>query len=349
MMTTTGDATPSSSFPNGNDDETAAQAIQSCWRVKRKRDIAKEAAQAAAKELTTKREAGVLPKVVLDLMERIESEGDGSAANITSMKVVRTPVEEYVCHLMQIISIGKYKEAISESPHDQMFHLSLMLNGHYILQKNEVISLSDGMGIIAEESETMVVEIPATQQLTFTSLLDNTERHMGPARFTDYCAKTNNCQDFILAVLQGNGLATAELESFVKQDAEGIFNQLPVHTAPVAKALTDSAAVANKLTEDITVKSKTEYSAILDEFKGKVPEERLEEASKIMSELKLSASEAKEIIKSDQERETSFLKDIDCYGKREGAETRKQVARTRVSSHDVCFISRYLLTIIVPA
>jgi hypothetical protein len=297
--------TAPSSSPASDDDQAAAQAIQSCWRQKRKRDIAKEAAQATAKALTTKREAGVLPKAVLDLIEKIENEG---AANIFSIKVVRTPVQEYVSHLMQIISIGKYKEAIAESPYDGMFHLSILLNGRYILQKNEVIALSDGADAITEKSETMVVDIPldVAQQLTFTTLLEHTERHMGPANFTNYCAKSNNCQDFILAILQGNGLATPELESFVKQDAEGIFNQLPVHTAPVAKALTDSAAVANKLAEDIMVKGKQDYSSILKEFKSKVPEDRLEEAHKLMIELKLSASEAKALLKSDQRKRDKF-------------------------------------------
>jgi hypothetical protein len=92
---------------------------------------------------------GVLLKVVLNLIEKIENEG---TANIFSIKVVRMLVQEYVSHLMQIISIGKYKEAIAESPYDGMFHLSIELNGWYILQNNEVIALSDRADAITEVS-----------------------------------------------------------------------------------------------------------------------------------------------------------------------------------------------------
>jgi hypothetical protein len=154
----------------------------------------------------------------------------------------------------------------------------------------------------------MVVDIPldVVQQLTFTTLLEHTEQHMGPANFINYCAKLNNCQDFILAILQGNGLAMKKLESFVEQDAEGIFNQLPVHMAPVTKALTDSAAMANKLAKDTMVKGKQDYSSVLKEFKGKVPKDWLEEAHKLMSELKLSASKAKALLKSDQRKRDKF-------------------------------------------
>mmetsp|Transcript_22325 Transcript_22325/g.48560 ORF Transcript_22325/g.48560 Transcript_22325/m.48560 type:complete len:327 (+) Transcript_22325:60-1040(+) len=302
---------PSNSSDFSADDDgnqaAAAEAIQSCWREKRKRDIARDAAITTAKALTTKREAGELPLAVTELIETIEqNDGDApsAACNITDMVVVRTPVQDYVGHLMQIISIGKYKDAIAESPYDRMFHLSVLINGKYVLQKNEVIDLSDGgAASVTEESEVMKVNIPGMDTpspLTFTMLLDNTKRHMGDIKFSDYCAVTNNCQDFILAVLQSNGLATKELESFIKQDAEAIFNQLPIHTKPVAKALTNTAAVANKLAEDITIKHReTDYSALLEET---VPADRLDDASRLMKNLKVTKSEAEAILKSDKKK-----------------------------------------------
>ena len=73
-------------------------------------------ARKTAKELTTKREPGLLPKAVVDLIEAIE---DGVVGTVEDMTVVHTPVQEYICHLMNIISIGKYKEAITESSYDE--------------------------------------------------------------------------------------------------------------------------------------------------------------------------------------------------------------------------------------
>eukprot|EP00571_Detonula_confervacea_P017064 CAMPEP_0172309248 /NCGR_PEP_ID=MMETSP1058-20130122/9602_1 /TAXON_ID=83371 /ORGANISM="Detonula confervacea, Strain CCMP 353" /LENGTH=703 /DNA_ID=CAMNT_0013021843 /DNA_START=119 /DNA_END=2230 /DNA_ORIENTATION=+ len=245
---------PRSILP-GEDD---SDAVTTRWRDKRKRDIAKNAALITAKALTTKRESGVLPKAVLDIIQLLEGKGE----TIEKMMVVRTPVQEYVGRMMNIVSIGKYKKAIAESPYDRMFHLSLVINERYVLQKNEVIALSASKSSkIYEESETMAVKVPSGKDATSVSLLlYKTRLHMGSTKFSEYCAVTNNCQDFILAVLTSNKFASPDLISFVKQDAEVIFNRLPIHTKLVAKALTNMAAVGDKLAEDIKIKhQETDY------------------------------------------------------------------------------------------
>ena len=232
------------------------------WREMRKRDIAMGLALKTAKVLTTKREAGLLPKAVVDVIEAMEAEG----VVIERMMVVRTPVQEYVGRLMNVITIGKYSDAIAQSPYDGMFHLSLLINGRYKLEKNEVITLSDSGPLfsIPEGSETMAVHIIPrgvdALLLSVRRLLHNTRDHMGHDDFSNYCAMENNCQDFILAVLRSNGLTSPDLVYFVKQDAEVIFNKLPSHTPIVAKKLTGAAAIGNKLKEDIVVSCKEKLS-----------------------------------------------------------------------------------------
>ena len=247
----------------GGDDSSAAPSPPPPhWREMRKRDIAMELALKTAKALTTKREAGVLPKAAVDVIEAMEAGG----VVVERMMVVRTPVQEYVGHLMDVITIGKYSDAIAKSPYDGMFHLSLLINGRYKLEKNEVITLSDSgprLFGIPEGSEIMAVRIPRgvdASLLSVRNLLHNTRDHMGHEKFSNYCAMENNCQDFILAVLRSNGLASPDLERFVKQDAEVIFNKLPSHTPIVAKKLTGAAAIGNKLKEDIVVSCKEKLS-----------------------------------------------------------------------------------------
>ncbi len=75
-----------------------------------------DVARKTAKELTTKREAGLLPKAVVDLIDAME---DGVVGTVKDMMVVRTPVQEYICHLMNSISIGKYRQGITESSYDE--------------------------------------------------------------------------------------------------------------------------------------------------------------------------------------------------------------------------------------
>lgn len=230
----------------------------------RKRDVARDVACVSAsfaartaKELTTKREAGALPKAVTDLIGKI----DGIDEKIERMLVVRTPVSEFVGKLLQVASMGKYRDAVANSPYDEMFHLSLLINGRYNLEKNEVISLTDtGPSVVTKRSDFMAVKIPEGARLSFAALLDGARDKMGPGAFSDYDAVSNNCQDFILAVLEGNGLAYPHLVSFLKQDSGKIFDQLPMHMKTVARALTDVAAVGNKVAEDIRVKhEETDY------------------------------------------------------------------------------------------
>lgn len=143
--------------------------------------------------ITTKREAGILPKSVLDILDKIESE----CITVTSMIVVRIPIQEYVGTIMNVITIGKYKEVMADSPYDCMFHLSSCINGRYILEKNENIALSDkGSGSLdyrtnlEGRSETVDVNIPANDRINLRQLLLNTREYMGCDKFSNYCAKT---------------------------------------------------------------------------------------------------------------------------------------------------------------
>ncbi|KAL7548911.1 hypothetical protein ACHAWF_012871 [Thalassiosira exigua] len=248
-------------------DRLCAQVLRpvtvSPYRGMRKRDVAKDAAKDVAfgvarvtVETLKKREAGVLPRDARKLLDRVEGRGE----TIEKMIVVRTPVQSYVGKLMQIASVGKYQKVIAESPYDGMFHLSLFINERYCLQKNEVISFTEAEpSIVGEKSETMALKDPGPAvdfPLSFTTLFDRTKQHMGPEAFSNYCAATNNCQDFIVAILESNGLATPTLLSFIKQDAASVFDRLPNHTKQVARALTDVAAIGNKVIDDVRTKPK---------------------------------------------------------------------------------------------
>jgi len=81
----------------------------------------------------------VLPKDAAELVQLIESIGE----NTERIVVVRMPVKSFVCQLMQTVAFEKYKDLIAESNYDSVFRLSLLINGHCMLQKNEVIALTD--------------------------------------------------------------------------------------------------------------------------------------------------------------------------------------------------------------
>ena len=70
------------------------------------------------------------------------------------------------------------------------------------------------------QAENIFVKFPPG--LTINILLQNTWNKMGNS-FLTYSAKGNNCQNFILAILQSNGLLNFRNELFTKQSTESYF------------------------------------------------------------------------------------------------------------------------------
>lgn len=185
------------------------------------------------------REAGKLPPRSRELLARIQNE------RITALTVVRTPIESYLNKALQFISGGTWQDAVRSQNYDKLFHLSLFINGRYVFHKIEVTTLAEE-NPIKPDSETMAVKGTFP---TIGQLVENTRRAMGDQNFTYYNPATNNCQDFILAVLSANRLLTPELQKFIKQDAVAIFSKTPRWTAKIASAITNLGARFNRLIE----------------------------------------------------------------------------------------------------
>ena len=105
------------------------------------------------------------------------------------------------------------------------YFLELTLdNGQtWILEKIERINLVKG-----NRSNKSGVEFTSSFPVnkTVNELFNNTRNQMGN-KFLPYQSANNNCQVFIMGVLDGNGLNNSELTSFVKQDTKSIFKGNP--------------------------------------------------------------------------------------------------------------------------
>lgn len=189
--------------------------------------------------ITTKRDASVLPKSVRQNLIKYGQE------KITSIIIVRTPLEKAINGLLSVISVNKYKKAIREAGYDRMFHLALYINNKYLIDKQAVVTFQV-KNPIKKNSEK--VSIPIKKPITMQELIENTKKYMGDSKFSGYDAFKNNCQDFILGVLSGNNIAISpSTRQFIKQDAEAVLQKLPKFSVKIAKFLTDAGAVADKV------------------------------------------------------------------------------------------------------
>lgn len=199
--------------------------------------------QIASDVLTTQQRQDYPPKV----RDVLRQYGSGQ---VYDLLIMREPVQSYIDKALNVITLGKWNEAKRELNYDRLFHLSMiaflsMPNGSKAqlkIEKNEVINITPNIKSHVGES----IHVPVPCCITLGEMMKKAEEATGPGFFT-YEAFNNNCQIFLLSILKANGLATRDIDSFIKQNAEELLKRLPSYTRPFAKAITGLAGVANRL------------------------------------------------------------------------------------------------------
>ena len=198
-----------------------------------------------------------LPKEILDFKEIVPNNvkqalnkiGD---SQIVSARLGRTPVQAVIQGALKLVT---------SVPYDNLFHLFIELtldNGQkWILEKIERITL-----VKEDRSKKAGAEFTASFPVnkTVNELFQNTKNQMGD-RFLPYQSASNNCQVFIMGVLDGNGLNNSERTGFVKQDTKAIFEKNPA-LRKFANTLTDIGGYGNALVQTINKTKSTVKKAI---------------------------------------------------------------------------------------
>ena len=179
--------------------------------------------------------------------------GEIGNEEITSMYAARAPVAAALEGALSLLAAGKWEGAKAAGGFDKVYHLRLIINGKYTLEKVERVSLTRGVG---EPSETCKIPLeqpdPSGQarylpvKITIGELYSHAQDVMGEQRFYAYDAFTNNCQAFVATVLQANGLLTPTVRAFVVQDAETLLKHTPEYLSGVARTLTNVGNIANR-------------------------------------------------------------------------------------------------------
>jgi len=164
------------------------------------------------------------------------------AEKITSMAVGRTPIAKAVDIGFDIMSGGKFGEAKKKLGVDNFFHLFLIINGKYRIEKNETVNeLSYSK---SEKEENMNVPV---KELTIDELIQRSSKGIEKDFWLNYNPLQNNCQQWVLKVLTKNDLITSEIRSFVNQDMEALLKELPHELPEQAQQITDVASFVNRI------------------------------------------------------------------------------------------------------
>jgi hypothetical protein len=183
------------------------------------------------------RDPTIDPPKVRKILEQIGDE------QVQSIKLVRTPLSKTTKFLLNIASFGNLQKAIENLKVDDFFHLSMIINGKYRLEKNEVINLDTQVGI---PQGSLTLDVPVQDVFTIREMLDNTKRLMGD-RYGVYDAVNNNCGIFLDNVLKANNISNNETDKFLNQPTIELFKSFPKLSEIITKISTTAGAVVDRL------------------------------------------------------------------------------------------------------
>ena len=165
---------------------------------------------------------------------------------ILKIGIGRVALSKTTLFLLNVVSLGELNRKLKDSTYDKLFHLFMIIEtsrGQFLLEKNEVISLSKKK--IPPKSEIINITIP--NGLTLNSILEKTKQIMRQDFFT-YSGRDNNCQFFIYNILKSNHIITQENEKFVLQDTQQLFNGNPNFRKRL-NTITDTGAIVNRVAD----------------------------------------------------------------------------------------------------
>jgi hypothetical protein len=175
-----------------------------------------------AKDIATKVYTGDtgMPPNVKKILERYGNE------IIRDIDIVRNPVGKALTGALSVASGGEFGRNLENAPYDKLFHLKIVIilqSGTRVsLEKVERVSMTINPKPVKDEESTPTPLNGKT--LTLNELYENARERMGD-RFYPYSARDNNCQNFILNVLQASGVGNTQDYDFVKQNTKELFGE----------------------------------------------------------------------------------------------------------------------------
>lgn len=164
---------------------------------------------------------------------------------IESIGVGRVPIQKAVRLGFDLLSGGAFEQAHKKLGVDNFFHLYLVINNKYILEKNETINMKAYNKTAQEER----IEIAVNKELTIDQLIQTAAKGNEKEFWLEYNPLGNNCQQWVNKVLTRNGLMTESAKKFINQDMGALLKELPGYVPEAGKALTDVASVLNRIVQ----------------------------------------------------------------------------------------------------
>lgn len=187
-----------------------------------------------------------LPKSFRDTLNKYKEEP------ITSIKVVREPLERAVNAFANILTAGRFNDVAKRQGEAGFFHLYAILelrNGTKLrYEKNERPVLQAYSGSPGAKAESVTI---SGRGIPLGEFIQKTIKRMGEDNFIAYDPLTKNCQDHLMNTFAANGLLTSELREFIKQDLTELIEETPSFSKTLATSATSLAGKAREIFEEL--------------------------------------------------------------------------------------------------
>jgi hypothetical protein len=176
---------------------------------------------------------------------------------IIRMQIARQPVVKALDSVINIISLGTWGSLKKKYGFDELMHLGLIVtvqqpNGspiNIMIEKVDAVTISTKISM----DKAQYLEVPMKgQSLTINEMVDKAIAKVGNKTFFDYSGlgvgnqPPNNCQYFILYLLQNSNLLDQKSKDFLFQDVEKLAQQMPEYAKKIMNTVTDLGQLGNK-------------------------------------------------------------------------------------------------------
>lgn len=168
---------------------------------------------------------------------------------VQRLTIYRTPIMKILDKVLNLISLGQFSKLKKEYGFDELFHLQLVAdvgNKTLVIEKNEVINVNTSYKT-TEKTEKLDVDLKG-KQFTINQMLEEGRKQQGDKKWFLYDPWTNNCQFFIKYCLEAVGLYGTKEKDFLFQDISELQKKLNPVSRAIAKGVTTTGAIVNKLT-----------------------------------------------------------------------------------------------------
>ncbi len=156
---------------------------------------------------------------------------------IFKITIFRKPLGSILTRTLNKLTKGALDNFLKTATYDKFFHLGVIINDKYLMDKQDSFTFKKVNGKKFLKTKGMQTSNPTInyEGLTIKSLVENTKKKMGDSKFFGYQPLTNNCQDFIIALLDS---INAQFDrDFVKQKVEQLAKTVPTWKQKIAEFL----------------------------------------------------------------------------------------------------------------